>query len=122
MIKTIKKSDIHWRNVPLIVKFLNEAGKIMNRYQTRLPTSTHRRLAKVVKHARNLGLLPFNDFLKPHDKLPLTSLRNEFFQDVSQTVDPKTGKIQTLKSSLTDKFTYSHHDSTVDASKEQEAA
>lgn len=57
--RSISKKDIEWRNTPMLIKFLNDAGKIYNRYQSRLATSTHRKVAKTVKKMRNLGVLPY---------------------------------------------------------------
>jgi len=37
--RNLRKKDINWKDTPLLVKFLNSTGKIMNRYQTRLRTS-----------------------------------------------------------------------------------
>jgi ribosomal protein S18 len=96
MIKSIKKSDIEWKNLPLLIKFLNEGGKLMNRYQTRLPTGVHRKLARTVKHARNMGLLPFTDYIRPTDKLPLTNMYNEFVEDTAKVVDKFSGKIKVI--------------------------
>jgi ribosomal protein S18 len=116
MIKTIKKKDITWKNLPLLVRFINEGGKLMNRYQTRLPTSIHRRLAKTVKHARNMGLLPFVDFVKPYHKVPFTSMYNEFLEDTSKVVDKQTGQIKVIHiPSDKDKYNYSSYDSAVEA-------
>lgn len=96
MIKSIKKSDIDWKNLPLLIKFLNEGGKLMNRYQTRLPTGVHKKLARTVKHVRNMGLLPFTDYIRPTDKLPLTNMYNEFIEDTAKVVDKFTGKIKII--------------------------
>ena len=30
--RTISKKDIDWRNTPMLIKFLNDTGKIYNRY------------------------------------------------------------------------------------------
>ena len=46
MIRNIKKRDIHWKNIPLLTKFVNELGQIMNRYQIRLPTPVEKKLQK----------------------------------------------------------------------------
>jgi ribosomal protein S18 len=116
MIKTVNKQDIHWKNLPLLVKFISEAGKLMNRYQTRLPTGVHRKLSKTVKHARNLGLLPHIDYIKPTDKIPLTSTYNDFMEDVAKVVDKKSGMIKILHMpSQVDKFSYSNYDTSVQA-------
>lgn len=119
MIRTIRKKDITWKNIALLTRFLNEAGKLMNRYQTRLPTSTHRKLSKTIKHARNLGILPFQDYIKPTDKIPFTSMFNDFIEDTSKVVDKTTGKIKIIQiPSKQDKFTYSSYSSSIDANKD----
>ena len=118
MIKTIKKKDIHWKNVPLLIRFISDAGKLMNRYQTRLPTNVHRKLAKTVKHARNLGLLPHVDNIKPSDKIPLTTTYNDFIEDVAKVVDKNNGMIKLIHNpSIEDKFSYSNYDSSIEANK-----
>lgn len=71
--RTIEKKDIDWRNTPMLTKFLNETGKIYNRYQSRLPSSTHRKVAKTVKKMRNLGVLPYVGLVTPTDKIPIGS-------------------------------------------------
>lgn len=117
IIRTIRKADVSWKNLPLLTKFLNEGGKLMNKYQTRLPTSVHRRLAKTVKHAREMGLLPFVDFLKPYHKLPLTSLHTNFVEDTAKVVDKKTGMIKLIHMpNNNDTYSYSSYDSVVAAS------
>ena len=119
MIKSIRKSDIHWKNIPLVTKFLNEAGKLMNRYQTRLPTSVHRKLARTVKHARNIGLLPFQDYIRPTDKVPLTTMFNNFLENTAKVVDKNTGKIKVIQvASNQDKFSYSNYSNSIEANKE----
>jgi ribosomal protein S18 len=121
LIKNISRKDIHWKNIPLLIRFLNDGGKIMNRYQTRLPYPVHRKLAKVVKHARNLGLLPSYDFIKPSDKVPLTSTYNDFMQDVAKVVDKNTGMIKLIHlPSVEDKFTYSNYSDVTEAKKAME--
>jgi ribosomal protein S18 len=120
MIKTLRKKDINWKNLPFLVKFLNEAGKLMNKYQTRLPTNIHRRLAKSVKHARHMGLLPYVDYIRGFDKIPLTSTYNDFIDNVSTVIDKRTGLIKHIhQPSLEDKFTYSNFDNSTDALKVQ---
>ena len=69
--RSVKKDDFEWRNTAFISKFLNDHGKLYNRYQTRLETSVQRRLAKTVKKSRALGLLPYVGFIKPTDKISL---------------------------------------------------
>ena len=120
MIRTLRKKDINWKNLPFLVKFLNEAGKLMNRYQTRLPTNVHRKLAKSVKHARHLGLLPYVDYIRGFDKLPLTSTYNDFIDNVSTVIDKRTGLIKHIhQPTLEDKFTYSNFENSTEALKVQ---
>lgn len=120
MIRTIRKRDVTWKNLPFLVKFLNEAGKLMNKYQTRLPTNVHRKLARSVKHARHLGLLPYVDYLRGYDKIPLTSTYNDFVDDISTVIDKKSGMIKHINQpSLQDKFTYSNFQSSTEALKAQ---
>ena len=111
MIRTIKKKDVTWKNLPLLVRFINDGGKLMNKYQTRLPSSIHRKLARTVKHARNMGLLPFVDYVKPYHKVPFTSMYNEFLEDTSKVVDKETGVIKVIHlPSDKDKYNYSSYD------------
>ena len=71
--RSIKKKDLDWKNTAFMVKFLNPAGKIYNRYQSRLPTPVQRKVAKTVKKMRDLSLLPYVGLIKPTDKIPLGS-------------------------------------------------
>ena len=43
-----------------------------------------------------MGLLPFNDYIRPTDKLPLTNMYNEFVEDTAKVVDKTTGKIKII--------------------------
>jgi small subunit ribosomal protein S18 len=111
MIKNIKKKDISWKNVPLLIKFVNEVGQIMNKYQTRLPTPIQRKVAKTIKHARNMGLLPFCNYIKPQDKLPLTSVLTNFYESTVKVVDKQTGRINIMNNPLEkEQFVYSSFD------------
>jgi len=50
---------INYKDVNLLKTFLNENGKILPRYMTNLTVKQQRGLAKAVKQARILNLLPF---------------------------------------------------------------
>lgn len=76
-----------------MVKFLNPSGKLYNRYQSRLPTVIHRRVAKTIKKMRHLGLLPFVGVLAPTDKIPLGDYIDEVEEIHKKTIDPVTGRI-----------------------------
>lgn len=99
--RSVDKKDLDWKNTPLITKFLNESGKLYNRYQTRLPTSTHRKVAHVVKKMRHLSLLPWVGVVKPTDKIPVGSYIEDIEEMHRKTIDPVTGRLF-LKHSLMD--------------------
>ena len=100
--RTVEKKDIDYRNSAFITKFLNPSGKLYNRYQSRLPTVIHRRVAKTFKKMRHLGLLPFVGLLSPYDKVPLgTSFIDEVEEVYKKTIDPVTGRIY-MRHQLTD--------------------
>lgn len=104
--RTINKKDIDWRNTTMMMKFLNETGKILNRYQSRLPTSTHRKVAKTVKKMRDLSLIPSAGRILPTDKIPLGSYIQDIEELHRKTIDPVTGRIfmkHTLQDDLRDK-------------------
>lgn len=50
---------IDYKNIDLLNSFLNNQGKIMARRSTKLTLKQQRQLAKSVKRARILNLLPF---------------------------------------------------------------
>jgi small subunit ribosomal protein S18 len=50
---------IDYKNIDLLNSFLNNQGKIMARRLTKLTLKQQRQLAKSVKRARILNLLPF---------------------------------------------------------------
>ena len=91
--RSVTKDEIEWRNLPFLVKFLNDSGKLMNRYQTRMETSVHRKLARTIKKVKNLGLLPNHARVSPTDKIPLGSYIDEIEEMHKRTIDPVTGRI-----------------------------
>ncbi|ACI65625.1 predicted protein, partial [Phaeodactylum tricornutum CCAP 1055/1] len=50
---------LHHNNIPLLKSFLTPTGQIRNRVQTRLGARDQRRVTKLIKRARCLGLMPF---------------------------------------------------------------
>lgn len=50
---------IDYKDTEILKKFLNPNGKIMNHKRTGVTSKNQRALAKAVKNARFLGLLPF---------------------------------------------------------------
>ena len=56
-IRTTQKID--YKNIDLLSLFLTEQGKILPRRATGITVQQQKRLAKAVKRARNLALIPF---------------------------------------------------------------
>jgi ribosomal protein S18 len=78
-IKLISKNDINYKNTEFLAQFMTSAGKIKNRWQTRLTGRMQRKVAKAIKHARNLNLFPFVDMIHPPHKQNLLPLAmNEY--------------------------------------------
>lgn len=57
--KQIPRTLLHHNNVELLQRFLTPTGQIRNRVQTRLGARDQRKVAKLVKRARSLGLIPY---------------------------------------------------------------
>ncbi len=57
----LSESDIDYKNIPLLKEYINEVGKIVPRRITGASTSVQRELARAVKQARFIGLLPYCD-------------------------------------------------------------
>ncbi|XP_020698088.1 uncharacterized protein LOC110110800 [Dendrobium catenatum] len=55
--EVLKKAD--FRNVRFLSKFLTEAGIIIKRSQTKISAKAQRKVAREIKTARALGLMPF---------------------------------------------------------------
>ncbi|CDW82874.1 30s ribosomal protein s18 [Stylonychia lemnae] len=101
LMRNLRKKDIDWKDTPLLVKFLNSTGKIMNRFQTRLKTSVQRKLAKTIKKIRDLNLISHVGLIKPTDKIPMGSFMEDLEEMHKKTIDPVTGRLF-LKHSLQD--------------------
>jgi len=57
--KPIPKELIHHNNLSLLRRYVTPGGQIMNRVQSRLGAKDQRKIAKMVKRARALGLIPY---------------------------------------------------------------
>lgn len=97
--RKIDKDAITWRDTAFLSKFMNDTGKILNKYQSRLPTSTHRKVAKTIKHVRDLEVFSHVGLLKPTDKIPVGSFVEDLEEMHKKTIDPVTGRMF-LKHSL----------------------
>lgn len=60
-IKSAKVSSdrFHWRNFEYLNRFMTERAKVLPRKRTGLSPKNQRQLARAIKHARYLGLLPY---------------------------------------------------------------
>ena len=45
LVRKLRKKDIDYKNLPMMTNFLNDVGKLQNRYQTRLETNVHRKVS-----------------------------------------------------------------------------
>lgn len=53
------KTEPYWRDYQVLKNFLSPRSRILSREKTGVCAKHQRQLAKAVKHARHLGLLPF---------------------------------------------------------------
>ena len=52
-------TDINYKDVKLLKRFITEQGKIMPRRVTGTSSKMHRKLVRAIKQARNIALLPY---------------------------------------------------------------
>lgn len=50
---------VDFKNVPLMKKYISIHGRIKPRYYTKVPMVIQKRLAKAIKQARFMALVPF---------------------------------------------------------------
>lgn len=55
----VKPSDVTYKNIALLSRFLDRRGRILSRRKTRVTAKVQRRVAQAVKRARHLALLPY---------------------------------------------------------------
>lgn len=91
--RRVKKKDIDYKNLPMMTKFLNDTGKLYNRYQTRLETNVQRKVSKTMKKMRNQFLVPYVGVIKPTDKIALGSYLEDVEEMHRKTIDPVTGRL-----------------------------
>ena len=58
-LKDVTIDDINYKNLPLLVKFISERGKILPSRVTGVCVKKQRVLSQAIKRARNLALLSF---------------------------------------------------------------
>ena len=54
-------SDVDYKDVKLLRRFVNDQGKIMPRRVTGTSAKMHRKLVRAIKQSRMIGLMPFSD-------------------------------------------------------------
>lgn len=89
----INYNDVHWRNTELLCHFLNPASLIQGRRQTHLRLHVHKKVAKSIKIARVMLLLPHIGNLKPTDKKSLRTLQEDIEDFTRKAVNLETGHI-----------------------------
>jgi ribosomal protein S18 len=57
--KIIPRRLLHHNNIPLLKTFITPTGQIQNRIQTRLGARDQRKIAKLIRRARCMGLIPY---------------------------------------------------------------
>jgi small subunit ribosomal protein S18 len=55
----VKLSDVDYKNIALLSRFLDRRGRIISRRKTRVSAKVQRRVAQAIKRARHLALLPY---------------------------------------------------------------
>lgn len=55
----VKEEDVSYKNPEILKKFMSERGKIKSRNRTGNCAKHQRRVAREIKRARMIGLLPF---------------------------------------------------------------
>jgi len=54
-------TDIDYKDVKLLRRFVTDQGKIMPSRVTGSSAKMHRKLVRAIKRARNIGLMPFTN-------------------------------------------------------------
>ena len=55
----VRVEDINYKNVSLLTRFLDPRGRILSRRKTRVSAKVQRQVAREIKRARHLALLPY---------------------------------------------------------------
>jgi small subunit ribosomal protein S18 len=51
--------DVHFKNVSLLSRFIDQRGRILSRHKTRVSAHVQRAAVRAIKQARHLALLPY---------------------------------------------------------------
>jgi ribosomal protein S18 len=87
----INEHDLHWRNSALLCQFINSCSFIQNKVQNRLPIAQQKKVKSVIKHARQLKLLPTKSFVRPWHRQSLKTLEEDITWAGVKKVDLESG-------------------------------
>lgn len=59
-VRTVKVGEIDYKDTALLRKFISDRGKIRARRVTGVSVQEQRKLAKAIKNAREMALLPYS--------------------------------------------------------------
>ncbi len=59
-IRTVQVGEIDYKDIALLRKFISDRGKIRARRVTGVSVQDQRKLAKAIKNAREMALLPYS--------------------------------------------------------------
>lgn len=89
--KRIRRKDITWDRCSILAGFLNKAGMLVNRTQSHLKTSLHKKVRRVITFNRAMGILPANAALRITDKFDIKPFAEDVHKFDLKTIDAKTG-------------------------------
>jgi small subunit ribosomal protein S18 len=61
VLKETGVSEINWKDVSLLKKFISDRGKIRPRALTGITLNQQRQIAQAIKNAREMALLPYTE-------------------------------------------------------------
>jgi len=73
-----KELDLNFKNIKLLTRFVNDRGMILPRRFTGVDKRTQKKVAKAVKRARHMGLMPYMTRLLIFDKEKVQQQLHEF--------------------------------------------
>jgi ribosomal protein S18 len=89
----IDVNDIHWRNTPLLLQFMTNTGRVKHRLRTGLSKPMHKRIVRVIRHARCMNLIPSGAHVKPYHQIPLRTLHEDLNDEIAYDVDLENGSL-----------------------------
>lgn len=92
--KPVNHLDIHWRNTALLTKFLTGSATIRTRFSTGLPRWQQVKMARTIKHARTLNLIPYTGFIKSFHRQSLKTIHEDLETTNLRRVDVETGALK----------------------------